>query len=90
MLSSAAAERRQIVATAEGRGYEVPALSEPRSGERIFRRSAAHPRLEDHTPRLSAVATIFRRSAADWTFRLVMCKRRPSYVLVREDSDRTG
>jgi len=39
-LPATAAERRQTVATAEGRGLRVQA-SEPRSGERLFRRSAA-------------------------------------------------
>jgi hypothetical protein len=36
----AAAERRQSVATAEGRGSYC-ALDKPRSGERVFRRSTA-------------------------------------------------
>ena len=37
-----AAERRQILATAEGRGFQFPASRKPQSGERFFRRSAAH------------------------------------------------
>jgi hypothetical protein len=42
MKTIPAAERRQTVDTAEGRGHGNPELNEPRSGERVFRRSAAH------------------------------------------------
>jgi hypothetical protein len=36
-----AAERRKIIATAEGRGLQVRGAQEPQGGERFFRRSAA-------------------------------------------------
>src|SRR5438046_5875985 len=62
MIPDSAAERRQTVATAEGRGCRLAAY-EPRSGDRIFCRSAAHPGLTQ-SPRPSAVATVWRRSAA--------------------------
>jgi len=47
-----AAERRQTVATAEGRGLKS-VTNEPRSGERIFHRSAAHARSNNVTTAFS-------------------------------------
>jgi hypothetical protein len=49
MMPNPAAERRQSVATAGGRGNDS-GLDEPRSGDRIFRRYAACTgcRLVDH------------------------------------------
>jgi hypothetical protein len=39
--SLSAAERRKIIATAEGRGFMLN-VYEPRSGDRVFRRYAAY------------------------------------------------
>jgi len=58
-----AAKRRKTIATANGRGFSFIESMSRVSGERIFRRSAAHPTL-GLVPRPPAVATVLRRSAA--------------------------
>ena len=67
MYPKTAAERRQSVATADGRGLELHG-DEPRSGGRIFRRYAA--RLS-----VSTVPTAFGR-VAQLQFEMV-CERPP-------------
>src|SRR5206468_2654123 len=75
-LDFAAAERRKSVATAEGRGDEFGGAHKPRRAsatarslkKRAAKDSFAAPRLIALThpePRPSAVATLFRRSAAE-------------------------
>jgi hypothetical protein len=89
-----AAERRQSVATAEGRGIRLGSGHEPRSGGRFFRRSAALVWLKLQ-PRPSAVATVCRRSAAGFLFLLALaaslasCSWRP-YVATRVLRQFTG
>jgi hypothetical protein len=48
-----AAERRQIIATAEGRGLPLTACASPVRGERIFRRAAAIIQLQSRTTAFS-------------------------------------
>ena len=61
---SPAAERRKILATAEGRGF-INKSDEPQRGERIFRRYRGLCVVRISIHGLSAVAKLLRRSAAE-------------------------
>ncbi len=70
-MKESAAERRQNAATAEGRGDNIPR----QASRRAAKYSVAALRLagaQDWRPRPSAVATLFRRSAAGFRLSLIV------------------